>query len=272
MFDLLPLVHVAWADGKIQQGESAMILNLLRVRGVSGGKAFTVLYSLLEKRPSQEYLDESLEVLKGFSRTSRAKPRPSWVCASSSPKRPEASFRSSTRSPMKSAPSSTRSARRWATRRSRSTPRGSRSSSRLTSFAAPALAGSAVSRSMNPTVAPRFRWTLSKGSGTIGQIAAGKRRGLANSRRTRELPSVGATIGAQSEAIATEETPELGGRVSQKLWNDRRVGSTCQACWLDTCTPDGPTCLRAVALSVGSSCGRRRNSTRFSNMRWRGRS
>ena len=64
VFDLLPLVHVAWADGKIQQGESAMILNLLRVRGVNGGKAFTVLYSLLEKRPSQEYMDESLEVLK----------------------------------------------------------------------------------------------------------------------------------------------------------------------------------------------------------------
>lgn len=64
VFDLLPLVHVAWADGKIQQGESAMILNLLRVRGVSGGKAFTVLYSLLEKRPSPEYLEESLEVLK----------------------------------------------------------------------------------------------------------------------------------------------------------------------------------------------------------------
>lgn len=64
VFDLLPLVHVAWADGKIQQGERAMILNLLRVRGVNGGSAFTVLHALLEKRPSREYLDESLEVLK----------------------------------------------------------------------------------------------------------------------------------------------------------------------------------------------------------------
>ncbi len=64
IFDLLPLVHVAWADGKIQQGERAMILNLLRVRGVSGGSAFTVLQALLEERPSREYLDESLEVLK----------------------------------------------------------------------------------------------------------------------------------------------------------------------------------------------------------------
>lgn len=64
VFDLLPLVHVAWADGKVQQGERAMILNLLRVRGVRGGSAFTVLEALLEKRPSREYLDESLEVLK----------------------------------------------------------------------------------------------------------------------------------------------------------------------------------------------------------------
>lgn len=64
VFDLLPLVHVAWADGKVQSAERAMILNLLRVRGVNGGKAFTVLHALLEKRPSQEYLDESLEVLK----------------------------------------------------------------------------------------------------------------------------------------------------------------------------------------------------------------
>ena len=64
VFDLLPLVHVAWADGKIQNGERAAILNVLRVRGVRGGSAFTVLEALLEKRPSQEYLDESLEVLK----------------------------------------------------------------------------------------------------------------------------------------------------------------------------------------------------------------
>ncbi|MGH1346635.1 MAG: tellurite resistance TerB family protein [Nannocystales bacterium] len=68
VFDLLPLVHVAWADGKVQQGERAMILNLLRVRGVNGGSAFTVLQALLEKRPSKEYLDESLEVLRDLLR------------------------------------------------------------------------------------------------------------------------------------------------------------------------------------------------------------
>ncbi len=64
VFDLLPLVHVAWADGKIQAGERAAILNVLIVRGVRGGSAFTVMEALLEKRPSREYLEESLEVLK----------------------------------------------------------------------------------------------------------------------------------------------------------------------------------------------------------------
>lgn len=64
VFDLLPLVHVAWADGKIQPGERAAILNLLRVRGFDVGKAFTVMEALLEKQPSKEYLDESLEVLR----------------------------------------------------------------------------------------------------------------------------------------------------------------------------------------------------------------
>ena len=64
IFDLLPLVHVAWADGKIQSGERATILNLLRIRGIPLGEVYLTMEALLEKRPSDEYLDESLEVLK----------------------------------------------------------------------------------------------------------------------------------------------------------------------------------------------------------------
>ena len=64
IFDLLPLVHVAWADGKIQAGERATILNLLRIRGIPVGETYQTMEALLEKRPSDEYLDESLEVLK----------------------------------------------------------------------------------------------------------------------------------------------------------------------------------------------------------------
>jgi tellurite resistance protein len=64
IFDLLPLVHVAWADGKIQNDERAMILNVLQIRSMATGKAFTTLEALLEKKPSQAYLEESLAVLK----------------------------------------------------------------------------------------------------------------------------------------------------------------------------------------------------------------
>lgn len=64
IFDLLPLVHVAWADGSIQAGERATILNLLRIRGIPVGPAFTTMEALLEKPPSKEYLEESLELLR----------------------------------------------------------------------------------------------------------------------------------------------------------------------------------------------------------------
>jgi hypothetical protein len=64
VFDLLPLVHVAWADTSIQAGERAAILNLLKLRGVGPGDAWTVMETLLEERPSQAYLDVSLDVLK----------------------------------------------------------------------------------------------------------------------------------------------------------------------------------------------------------------
>ncbi|MEM7155200.1 MAG: hypothetical protein AAF799_20295 [Myxococcota bacterium] len=62
--DLLPLVHVAWSDGTIQKGERAAIIGLLRVRGIPVGKAYQVMLALLEERPSDEYLEESLKVLR----------------------------------------------------------------------------------------------------------------------------------------------------------------------------------------------------------------
>lgn len=64
VFDLLPLLHVAWCDGEIQAGERALILNLLQIRGVGPGKAYTTIEALLEKRPSKAYLEESLAVLR----------------------------------------------------------------------------------------------------------------------------------------------------------------------------------------------------------------
>jgi tellurite resistance protein len=65
VFDLLPLVHVAWADGTVQKGERAAILKILEARGVlSGTEPFQLVESLLEERPSDEYMSESLSVLK----------------------------------------------------------------------------------------------------------------------------------------------------------------------------------------------------------------
>jgi hypothetical protein len=65
VFDLLPLIHVAWADGKIQAAERALILQVLEVRGFEpGSKAMLTIEALLERRPSKEYFAESLRVLK----------------------------------------------------------------------------------------------------------------------------------------------------------------------------------------------------------------
>ena len=65
MFDLLPLVHVAWADGAIQKSERAAILRVLELRNVAAGsEGFTLIESLLEERPNDEYMNQSLAVLK----------------------------------------------------------------------------------------------------------------------------------------------------------------------------------------------------------------
>ena len=64
LVDLLPLVHVAWADGTVHARERARILNVLDVRGIPKGRPYEVMSALLEKKPSEEYLEESLAVLK----------------------------------------------------------------------------------------------------------------------------------------------------------------------------------------------------------------
>lgn len=65
VFDLLPLVHVAWADGKIQRGERAAILKVLAGRGIDkGSEAFQTMESLLEEKPSDAFMRESLSVLR----------------------------------------------------------------------------------------------------------------------------------------------------------------------------------------------------------------
>ena len=65
VFDLLPLVHVAWADGTVQKGERAAILKILKARGIEPGtQPFQTMESLLEERPSDTFMRQSLEVLR----------------------------------------------------------------------------------------------------------------------------------------------------------------------------------------------------------------
>lgn len=65
IFDLLPLVHVAWADGTVSRKERATILDIVRARGIAPGtEAFQTVESLLEERPSQAFFDQTLSILR----------------------------------------------------------------------------------------------------------------------------------------------------------------------------------------------------------------
>src|SRR5688572_2928475 len=65
VFDLMPLVHVAWADGAIQKSERAAIMRVLEQRGVTkGSEAYNTMESLLEERPAEAFMSESLAVLR----------------------------------------------------------------------------------------------------------------------------------------------------------------------------------------------------------------
>ncbi len=63
-FDLLPLVLVAWSDGTIQPEERVKILDVLRMRGLEGTRAFTMFAALLETRPADIYLQAALDLLQ----------------------------------------------------------------------------------------------------------------------------------------------------------------------------------------------------------------
>lgn len=65
VFDLMPLVHVAWADGAIQKGERSAVLRILESRGIeAGSEAFVTMESMLEQKPDDAFMRESLAVLQ----------------------------------------------------------------------------------------------------------------------------------------------------------------------------------------------------------------
>ncbi|MCA9686137.1 MAG: TerB family tellurite resistance protein [Myxococcales bacterium] len=65
VFDLLPVIHVAWADGEVQRPERQAILRVLEARGIDrGSEAYLLIDTLLERHPGKVYIDESLAVLR----------------------------------------------------------------------------------------------------------------------------------------------------------------------------------------------------------------
>lgn len=64
---LLPLVYVAWADGKIQRAERATIMGLARDKGWLAGSAAKLLETWLAEPPSSEYMRKGLTVLAAIA-------------------------------------------------------------------------------------------------------------------------------------------------------------------------------------------------------------
>lgn len=61
---MAPLVQVAWADGEVTDGERAILLEQVAVRGiVAGSPPHTQLLAWLRERPSDDVFDTALEVL-----------------------------------------------------------------------------------------------------------------------------------------------------------------------------------------------------------------
>ncbi len=65
ILDLMPLIHVAWADGTVQYNERVTILRVLEERGFEPGSDVTrFVESMLEHRPADSFLEQTLDVLR----------------------------------------------------------------------------------------------------------------------------------------------------------------------------------------------------------------
>jgi uncharacterized tellurite resistance protein B-like protein len=65
VFDLMPLVHTAWADGSVSRAERSTIFTVLHHRNIErGSEAFLAIESLLEEQPSDAFQSESMAALR----------------------------------------------------------------------------------------------------------------------------------------------------------------------------------------------------------------
>jgi tellurite resistance protein len=66
---MLPLVYVAWADGKVQKAERTMILDIARSRGLLEHGGDAALERWLEVRPGKAQLEADLGMLNELARS-----------------------------------------------------------------------------------------------------------------------------------------------------------------------------------------------------------
>lgn len=66
MLGLLPLVYVAWADGKVQHAERSLIHRLAKMNGWLGDDGDCLLTEWLDEPPSETYVANGLEVLRSL--------------------------------------------------------------------------------------------------------------------------------------------------------------------------------------------------------------
>jgi hypothetical protein len=71
LLHLVPLIHVAWVDGRVSQGERDMIFEAAGLRGVTEGTpAYEQLVDWLDHRPSEEFFEHNLRITKDLLETS----------------------------------------------------------------------------------------------------------------------------------------------------------------------------------------------------------
>lgn len=67
---LIPLIEVAWADGKLTQAESDKVLEIAQENGVKSAAALEFIELLLAKRPSQIFFDRINRVISAMVKES----------------------------------------------------------------------------------------------------------------------------------------------------------------------------------------------------------
>lgn len=60
---MVPLIEVAWADGKVTDREASKVLEIAEKRGIQGKEALGFLELLLEKKPSSVFFERTNRVL-----------------------------------------------------------------------------------------------------------------------------------------------------------------------------------------------------------------